>query len=390
MITDKFKCPHCDQEIELSEAFTHQIREDFEKESSAKNQKRIEEEVARAKQKLAEENKLNLQKQAEETKDLKDLLNTLKEQLLQSNRESRELKIKQEQAEIEKEKAIAQAQEKARSEALKNSDEVHRLKEKENEKVISDLKKALDDAKRKAEQGSMQTQGEVLELDLEDSLRLAFPHDEVMPVEKGVSGADVRQVVKSPRGTTCGTILWEFKRTKTWSNEWVSKLKNDVRNERANIGALISQAFPPNVKGNIELVNGVWVTNSLNILPLAILLRKNILDIAREKFISQNSTEKSQQLYSYITGHEFRQQLEALAEIFGGMNTQIIKERVAFEKSWKQREGQINRLFISTANILGGIEGTGVNIPQIKGFELLELEEGKEEIQPKLLDEDAN
>jgi hypothetical protein len=256
----------------------------------------------------------------------------------------------------------------------------------EKEKVINDLKKALDDAKRKAEQGSMQTQGEVLELDLEESLRLAFPHDEITPVEKGVSGADVKQIVKSPRGNTCGIILWEFKRTKTWSNDWVVKLKNDVRNTKANIGALVSIAFPPNIKGNIELVNGVWLTNSLNILPLAVLLRKNILDIAREKFISQNSTEKSQQLYSYITGHEFRQQLEALAEIFGDMNNQIIKERVAFEKSWKLREGQVNRLFLSTANILGGIEGTGVNIPQIKGFELLEIED-EQPNQPKLLDE---
>ncbi len=386
MIQDKFKCPNCQEEIELSEAFTHQIREDIQKEAQAQNQKKIDQELLKLKNRLEEEARQKEQKQLEENKDLKELLNSLKEQLLESNREKRELKIQQEKSDIDKDRAIAQAEERARQDALKNSDEIHRLKDMEKEKVINDLKKALDDAKRKAEQGSMQTQGEVLELDLEESLRLAFPHDEITPVEKGVSGADVKQIVKSPRGNTCGIILWEFKRTKTWSNDWVVKLKNDVRNTKANIGALVSIAFPPNIKGNIELVNGVWLTNSLNILPLAVLLRKNILDIAREKFISQNSTEKSQQLYSYITGHEFRQQLEALAEIFGDMNNQIIKERVAFEKSWKLREGQVNRLFLSTANILGGIEGTGVNIPQIKGFELLEIED-EQPNQPKLLDE---
>lgn len=385
---ETFICPHCHKPVEITEALTHQIKDEIKANFDKEHQEDIHKLTEKIRLKVAEENKIRVAAKEEESKDLKEIITSLKEQLIESNKEGRELKKQREQFDLDKEKAIFQASQLAKQDAQKNSDETHRLKDLEKEKVINDLRKSLDEARRKAEQGSMQTQGEVLELDLEDSLKLAFPHDEIKPVEKGVNGADIIQVVKSPRGNNCGTILWEFKRTKTWSNSWVEKLKADVRAQRSNIGALVTQAFPANTKTTIDLHNGIWLASYENMLPLAVLLRKNILDVAREKFISQNSTEKSQQLYTYITSHQFRQQVEALAEIFGEMNQQVIKERIAFEKSWKVREGQINRLFLSTANVIGGIEGAGVNLPQIKGLELMEIEADLDDKtnQPNLLD----
>jgi hypothetical protein len=241
------------------------------------------------------------------------------------------------------------------------------------------MKKEVENAKRKGEQGSQQLQGEVLELDLEDILNRGFPGDLIKPVPKGQSGADVQQFVNTPLSKECGSILWELKRTKTWSDSWITKLKADQRVAKADIAVLVSEVQPKNVDG-IAHVDGVWVTTPVFALTLASLLRDKFLGVAREKALSKNRGQKADLLYEYVTSPAFIQQVESVIETYSEMLSQVNKERVAYEKFWSTREKQAQRILLATANVVGNMEGSiGQGMPHIKGLDLGLLESGDKE-----------
>lgn len=259
---------------------------------------------------------------------------------------------------------------------LKTAEEIaetQRLKDLEKDKMINDLKKSLEDAQRKATQGSQQLQGEILELDLEESLRANFVGDEIIPIAKGVNGADIKQIVKSPKvGIDCGSILWESKRTKSWSDSWLAKLKEDVRSEKASIAAIVSEVLPESIrKSGIGLVDGIWVCEPKLAVSLGMLLAKALRDAAYQRLVSQNQTDKANQVYAYFTSHEFTHQVEAMMDAVSLMREQIAKERAAFERIWSGREAQITKLVSGVSGVYGSIQGLSGNaLPEIKQLEL--------------------
>lgn len=376
-------CPHCKKTIEISEALTHQIREEEKKSLDEEYRKKIEDAKSEglnlAKKELEEKYKLeetDLKKQLEE-KNIK--INEFREQELKLREDKRMLEEREKELKLEVQRQIDEEKKKIEEAVLKQAVEEHKLKDLEKEKIINDLKKSLEEANRKAQQGSQQLQGEVQEIDLEQTLRLAFPTDAIEPVEKGVRGADIRQIVKTALGNICGVILWESKRTKAWSDGWVTKLKDDLRAEKANVPVIISTVLPKEAEAGMGLKEGVWVCSYILALPLAEMLRQRLIEVAKERFLAQGKGEKADKLYSYITSHEFSQQVEAMLEVYNDINGQILKERAAFERIWKSREEQVKRLTLSTARVVGGIMGQvgSSSMPQIKGLELLEVESGK-------------
>lgn len=374
-------CPHCRQEIELSEAFRHQIEEEIGHELTSKHKKELEdvrkktEEVIR--RKIEEDIKTEQEDLKRELSEKNKKLSEFRDQQLELMKQKRQLEEQKEEMKLEVEKRISEEKKEVEAAVTKRIDEEHRMKELEKEKIISDLKKALEDAQRKASQGSQQLQGEILELDLEEMLKHAFPFDTIEPVGKGVKGADIRHVVKSHRGSVCGVILWEFKRTKSWTESWVQKLKDDLRSEGANIPVIVSTQLPKTVTNGLGLVDGVWVCSSEFILILATLLRDKLYEVAKEKFVQSQKGTKSELLYDFITGHEFQQQVQALAEVYQSMQLQILKERAAYEKMWKTREAQITRMVSSTVNIYGSIHGlVGASMPRVEGLEIESLASG--------------
>ncbi len=376
------KCIHCDREFEMSEALTHQLKEELSSTLEVEFKKKIEQAQKEAEEKatkrIAEEIELKLKDKENEAKEAKERSRKLQEDLLEQTRAIRELKEKDEQREIELERKLTSEREKLKEEMSKRYTDEYRLKELENEKRINDLKKALDEAQRKAQQGSMQTQGEVLELDLEQALMMAFPTDDIEPVEKGIKGADIRHTVKTAHGNVCGVILWETKRTKAWSDEWIVKLNDDLRASKANIPVIVSSVLPKEAESGMGVKDGVWIVNFNLFISLARILRDKLTEVAKEKFYAQNKDGKADQLYGYITSHEFKQQVEAILEVYSNMKEQIDRERRAYEKLWAAREVQAERMFRSTARIVGSIQGSvGSSMTQIKGLELLELEDGQ-------------
>lgn len=374
-------CPHCKKTVEIDLAIRHQIEERVLEDERAKHQKDLEQlrkdTESKIAKRLEEEFLLKVKNSESEIAESKEQNKQLREQLLELSKQFRTLQQKDEEREILMEKKLLEERDKIQEQIIKTEREKSNLEKMELQKQLDDTKKSLEEAQRKAQQKSQQLQGEVLELQLEELLKTSFPHDSIEPVQKGVSGADIRHVVKSPRGTYCGTILWESKRTKEWSDKWLSKLKEDLRIQTANIPVIISIELPQEAKSGIGLKDGVWICSHEFIVPLAMLLRKSLLDVGYQKAISANKGEKAELLYSYITSNEFQQQVEILIEVYNDSLLQVNKERITFEKLWKQREIQAKKLLLSTANIIGNMQGAvGNSLPQIKGLELFELDSG--------------
>ncbi|HEU4470026.1 MAG TPA: DUF2130 domain-containing protein [Flavisolibacter sp.] len=252
----------------------------------------------------------------------------------------------------------------------------YQMKLRELEKQLDDQRKLAEEMKRKAEQGSMQLQGEVQELMLEELLRDHFPYDSIGEVGKGVEGADCIQTVRNHLGSDCGKIIFESKRTKTFNNAWIEKLKNDLRGQQADVAILVTQIYPKDMSCFGER-DGVWICSFSEVIALTTALRHTIIRVADTRRSEENKGEKMNMLYTFLTGNEFRQQIETIVEGFLSMKNSISKERIQMEKLWKEREKQLEKVLISTSGMYGSIKGiAGASIGEIPLLESGETEEG--------------
>ena len=416
-------CPYCKKEIPLTQAITQKIEadlrkkmeEDFAKRDNelsgrentlvAKEQavaksaqelnKKIEEEVARklilerdsiakeARKKAEIEASLQIKALEEdlESKD-KKLQETRQNELL-LRKEKSSLEEREKNVDLEVTRQIDSERATIYTEASRKAGEEYHLKDKDKDKKITDLIEQIEELKRKAEQGSQQSQGEVLEIELEQILKSAFPYDLIEPVPKGIKGADVVQKVNNPMGQYCGTIIWESKRTKGWSDGWIDKLKDDQREVKADIAVLMSIVLPKEINGFSQF-KGIWVTSYPLAMALAVALRANLIEVASAKQAAVGKVEKMEAIYNYLSGTEFRQKVEAIVEAFVTMNTDLAKEKVAMEKLWSKREQQIKKVVISTARMYGDMQGIiGASLPEIKSLELKSLTDETEVIKEK-------
>lgn len=260
--------------------------------------------------------------------------------------------------------------------------EEHRLKDREYEKKLADMGKQVTDLQRKLDEGPQQTVGEVQELELEDILHANFQFDSLEPVPKGVRGGDILQGVRNELGRECGTILWESKRTKNWSDGWIQKLKDDQRAAKADLAVIFSAVLPKNLN-NFGFVEGVWVTDFSSIVGLATTLRTNLIQLAQARSALIGKSDKMELLYNYLSGPEFKRRVEAIAESFIAMKQDLDAERRATEKAWAKREKQIYRIVQNTAGMYGDLQGiTGATLPELKILELPSAEAGKDEEVP--------
>jgi hypothetical protein len=244
------------------------------------------------------------------------------------------------------------------------------LKVREKEEQIASLSRKIEELQRKSEQGSQQLQGEVFELELEDTLRRQFPSDTFEAVAKGELGADLLQTVNGAVGASAGTILWELKRTRNWSDGWLPKLRGDQRASNADIALLVSQALPKGTL-NFDLVDGVWVTGPQCVFPLAIALREQLLCVAAAKRAGEGQLTKMELIYEYLTGPRFRHRVEAIVEQFKEMQRDLERERAVITKQWAKRDQQIRSVLGATAGMHGDLHGiAGQSIQEVEGLSL--------------------
>jgi hypothetical protein len=408
-MSDTILCPKCKCEIEVTEVLSSQLRAELQKQFDAEQRardaefakreveiKRLQQAVAVEKSAIDDEVASRLEKEkqrltgealekaresvAVELKDVQAQLDESKVKLLtaqQAELELRKSKRELEEAKRELEVTVArkldEEREKIRETAKKEAADERQLKDAEKDKLIADLRSQTDDLRRKLEQGSQQTQGEVLELELESWLRQAFPYDTITSVPKGVFGGDVVQNVRDSSGSDCGTILWESKRTKNWSDGWLPKLRDDQRAAKAQIAVLVSIELPKGIK-TFECIDGIWVTCRDCSLGLASALRSGLIQIAATRRSQDGKSGKMEMLYGYLSGPEFRHRVEGIVESFATLKEDLESEKRAMHRTWAKREKQLERAITNTSGMYGDLSGIiGASLPAIEQLTLPQL-----------------
>lgn len=351
-------CPHCKQEFPLTEALSHE----YELKAEAK-----------AEEKVRREMELAMKDKANEAEELRKQNRDLQAQLLELNKSIREMQRVNEQRELDTARKLAEGEKKIQEETKKRADEEYRLKMAEYEKRLQDSIAANDELRRKLEQGSQQNQGEVQELILEDFLHKEFPQDRISEVAKGVRGGDVLQTVCDKNGRECGTILWESKQTKAWSDGWVNKLKEDQRASKADLAVIISAVLPNKIR-NLGYYSGIWVTNLTSALGTCWSLRYHLVQAANIRLAAEATGDDKDELYKYVTGVQFKHRVEAMMDAYQLILDDMEKEKRWFSSKWARQEKSVRTLMEQTGSIHGELAGiVGTALPPVKN---LELEDG--------------
>ncbi len=367
-MNDTIVCPYCKKSFPVTETLKHQVKDEvrieFEKQEKPIMWKKA---LAAAGERMKEA-------AGKETKLLKDQLE--EERKKRDEAEKNELVLRKERAEFEEEKKQQELiiQRKVDAERKKISDETH-LKDLEHQKKEADYLKQIEELKQKMQQGSQQLQGEVQELELESILRREFPYDEIKEVPKGVRGADVLQVVRNNYGKTVGMIIWESKRTKAWTDSWISKLKQDQRVVKADIAIIISQVLPTGIK-NLSQIDGVWVVSFNSIIELGLILRSSLLEVFGVRSSAIGKQEKKEILWSYLTSIEFRQRLEAIHDAIKLSGEYLEKEKEFFRRKWAREEKTNQLMQEHLLGMHGDLQAIiGKSLPEMKDIGLLPTSE---------------
>jgi hypothetical protein len=415
-------CPNCKTEIKLTESLAAPLiestRRDYEKRLALKDTdiakkeeslREREEAVSKAKQTIddrvaeklllerakivTEESKkaklalqTDIDQKTRELAELQDVLNQREVKLAEAQkaqadliRQKRELDDAKREIELTVEKRVQDGLSATREQAKKEAEEGLKHKVMEADQTIASMQIQIEELKRRAEQGSQQLQGEVQELELETLLRTKFPRDTIEPVPKGEYGGDALQRVIGPLGQLCGTILWESKRTKNWSDGWLVKLRDDQRAAKAEVAVIVSQTLPKGVE-SFDLIEGIWVTHSRSLLSVAVALRHSLIEIASARQALEGQQTKTEIIYQYLTGPRFRHRVEAIVEAFSSMQEDLDKEKKAITKQWAKREEQIERVMGATVGMYGDLQAiAGKSLQEIEGLELKTLESDKPE-----------
>ncbi len=405
------QCPNCNTSIDVNNILTQKISEDLRKEYESKLKSSAEEyskrESAFAKEKsdfilqkekqeelfatkLSEAKKasekelqikIKAQLETEQNEKFAELQKELSEKSLKviefSKLESKFAKLAREKLEL-KDTLEAEAEKNFNEKILVERERIQKLekdkselREKELLKQIEDQKKLTEEMKRKQEQGSMQLQGEVLELAIEDYLASHFPLDTIDEIKKGANGADCLQIVNTREHQNCGTIYYESKRTKSFQPAWIEKFKNDIRDKKATIGVLVTEVLPIGME-RMGLVEGIWICTFDEFKGLCNVLRQSIINLNQAVETQENKGDKMEMLYGFLTSNEFRLQIEGIVEGFSQMQSDLIKEKNSMQRIWKQREKQIDKVVNNTINMYGSIRGIAGNA--VQKVHLLEID----------------
>ncbi len=392
LIENQITCPNCGISFNVESALSHKleahIKAEYEKkialvsdrfkneqEKLAAEKKKFEElkarenelfnerlkkqtEIAKAQLEASVKEQVNEQLKSleKEIESRKNEVKTLKQNELNILKREAELKDRQEMLQLEMEKEMLKRQKEIEDKAMLREREKFELEKIHLLKQIEDNRKLAEEMKRKAEQGSMQLQGEVQELAIEEWLREQFPLDTIDEVRKGARGADCMQVVNTRTHQNCGTIYYESKRTKDFQSSWIEKFKEDMRNQNATIGVIVTEAMPKEMT-RMGMKEGIWICNYDEFKGLCAVLRESVIQISQAVTTQENKGDKMVMLYDYLISNEFRLQIEAIVEGFTDMQHELERERRAMEGIWKKREKQIQKVLLNTNHMYHSIKG---------------------------------
>ena len=387
-------CPDCGTQIPLTKALSeqveHRLKHQLEKQKAEYERElksKLEEQLVKEKKQLWEKaQEKAAEKQEKELADLQAQLKENSERLeksqqneLELRKKTRDLEEREKNIELEMARKIDEERAKIIEKTKKEEAEQQYLKLQEKDKQLDSMRKQIDDLKRKAEQGSMQIQGEVQENELRSILSTTFIKDEILDVPQGVKGADLIQKVNARIGASMGTIIWESKNTKSFSDQWTAKLKQDQGLVQADVAILVSQSLPDDITG-FGIRNGVWVVSYGFVVPLVSALRLHLVDLHSVKQSLVGRDEKMELLFSYLSGPQFKNRIENIVMAFVTMKQDLETEKRSFQRIWSKREKELEKVVLSTSSLYGDLQGIiGGSLPTIQHLELPSAEELPEE-----------
>ncbi|HZB24532.1 MAG TPA: DUF2130 domain-containing protein [Vicinamibacterales bacterium] len=351
------------RERELRESYDERVAEEVkaaQRDAAARAEKTLERELGELNEQIVEQARA---------------LEEARRQELALRRRERELEQKQQDLELTVTREMDRERARIVAEAQERIGEQHRLKEAEKDRQLTELRRQIEDLKRRAEQGSQQLQGEAGECELETILRASFPHDDLQPVVQGARGADLHQIIIDARGVRCAAILWECKNAKHWSDAWLQKLKADQRSLHADVAVLVTASLPKGL-ARFGLVEGVLVCDFASAVALAAVVRANLLQLSQARNAAINKGEKLELLHRYLSGVQFRQRVEAIVEAFSTMRADLEQERRAAERAWARRARQLEAVTLGVAGMYGDLQGLVPGLPVIP---LLGMPDGGDE-----------
>jgi len=375
-MNDTIICPNCKKSIPLTEALSHQVQDKYAKfykirleEEKNKFAKTLQPELENQ---LKEKKEFEMKNKNNELVEMRKQNKNMQEQMLELNKLIRQIKQESDNRRVEMEKKLTNSQEKIREEEKRKSDEEYKLKILEKDKKLGDALKMVDEYKRKLEQGSQQTQGEVMEDELKKILSEEFLYDEITDVPKGIRGADLIQIVKNNVGKKCGIILWESKRTKVWTEGWIAKLKQDQREIKAELAIIVTQVLPQEIN-SFGIKDGIWVVDYKTVIGAAISLRNNLIELFSLRSANKGKEEKKEILWNYLTSVEFKQRVEAIYESYNNLRDELQKEKDWFTKKWAREEKSIDRVKDNLLGMHGDLEGiVGKTLPELEKLKQIE------------------
>ena len=383
-------CTSCGKKIPLTRALRAEIEESLRSgfdEALAKRarelrdtyEKRVAEEVKSAQRDAAATAEKKLERELGELKEQLGeqarALDEARRQELALRRRERELEQKQQDLELTVTREMDRERTRIVAETQERIAEQHRLREAEKDRQLTELRRQIEDLKRRAEQGSQQLQGEAGECELEAILRASFPLDDLQPVAQGARGADLHHIIIDPRGVRCAAILWECKNAKSWSDAWLQKLKTDQRSLHADVAVLVTASLPKGMT-RFGLVEGVLVCDFASAVALAAVVRANLLQLSQARNAAINKGEKLELLHRYLSGVQFRQRVEAIVEAFSTMRADLEQERRAAERAWARRGRQLEAVTLGVAGMYGDLQGL---VPGLPSIPLLGMPDGGDE-----------
>jgi hypothetical protein len=362
-MSDAITCPKCGHAFELQD----RMREHLLRELGAEYQSKLKSETARLRKELESAARTAV---SDEVQELREKLASTTAAEVALRKERRDLEAQTRDLELAVHRKLDEERDLLREQARVQLEEQNRHLDADKEKLITDLRRQIDDMKRTAEFRSQQAMGFTHELELENELRRHFPADVIEAVPGGMSGGDVLHHVHDRTGARCGTILWESKRTKSWNDQWLPKLREDQRRARADFAAIRSVEMPKGVD-NFTCIDGTWVTNRACSMGLAAALRAGLIEAARARESAHGKMNKVDLVFQYFAGSEFRQKIEGMIEAWVGLKKDLDSEKRSMSKIWNKRERQIGRAMANTTALYGDLCCIiGPSLPAISHLEL--------------------
>src|SRR6267143_858568 len=383
-MTPEIVCPKCGVKFPLDQALKSQVESSLRQELDQQYNEKLDAATNKLRKELQEKARDDARQELVEVKARLEAKSGQLEKARQSEeallKKRAELEEQVRSAKLEAQRNLADEREKIRAVAEKKAEEAQKLKLAEKDLLITRLRDEAEELRKKAEQGSIQAQGDAQEIELESALRKAFPMDKIEPIKTGVRGADVIQYVKADSGHECGSILWESKRVKHWQNGWIDKLRENKENSKADLAVIVTDVMPEGMT-HIGMVRGVWVTTFQLAVCFAATLRVNLAALTETRLPLQGLDDKKSRIYEYFTSPAFIERMRTISEQFVAMQSELASEKRAMNRIWAAREKRIETIVNQTGRFVGDLQALyGTSLPQLPAFELAPESNGESAI----------